>query len=70
MAPQRQAIVGGNDQRLLDWAQGIGSCTESAVRVMLGARKHPQQGYHACLGVLRLAKRFGNERLDAACARA
>jgi transposase len=70
MPPAHQAIAGWNDQRLLDWAQSIGSSAESAVRVMLGARKHPQQSYRACLGVLRLAKSFGNERLDAACARA
>lgn len=70
MPPQHQAIAGWNDQRLLDWAQGIGSSTEAAVRVMLGSRKHPQQSYRACLGVLRLAKGFGNDRLNAACARA
>ena len=70
MPPAHQVIAGWNDQRLLDWARGVGSATESAVRVMLGARRHPQQSYRACLGVLRLAKSFGNERLDAACARA
>ena len=70
MPPQHQAIAGWNDQRLLDWAQGIGSSTEAAVQVMLGSRKHPQQSYRACLGVLRLAKGFGNDRLNAACARA
>ena len=37
---------------------------------MLGARKHPQQSYRACLGVLRLAKSFGDARLEAACERA
>lgn len=70
MPPQHQAIAGWNDQRLLDWAQGIGSSTEAAVQIMLGSRKHPQQSYRACLGVLRLAKGFGNDRLNAACARA
>ena len=70
MPPQHQAISGWNDQRLLNWAQGIGSSTEAAVQVMLGSRKHPQQSYRACLGVLRLANGFGNDRLNAACARA
>lgn len=70
MPPSHQAIAGWNDQRLLDWAQGIGSHTQATVQVMLGSRKHPQQSYRACLGVLRLAKSFGNERLEAACARA
>ena len=33
-------------------------------------RKHPEQGYRTCLGVIRLADRFGRDRLDAACNRA
>ena len=70
MPPQHQAIAGWNDQRLLDWARGIGSATEAAVYSMLHSRKHPQQSYRACLGVLRLAKDFSNDRLNAACARA
>ena len=32
--------------------------------------RHPQQGYRACLGILRMAKEFGNDRLEAACERA
>ena len=31
---------------------------------------HPEQGYRSCLGILRLAKRYGAARLEAACARA
>ena len=37
---------------------------------ILASRPHPEQGYRACLGVLRLGKRYGSERLEAACARA
>jgi transposase len=32
-------------------------------------RKHPEQGYRTCLGVIRLADKFGRDRLDAACRR-
>ena len=70
MPPEHQAIGGWNDARLLDWAARIGHDTQAAVRVMLGTRKHPQQSYRACLGVLRLAKSFGDARLEAACTRA
>ena len=34
------------------------------------ARSHPEQGYRSCLGILRLEKQYGNERLEAACERA
>jgi transposase len=34
----------------------------------LRERTHPEQGYRSCLGILRLQKRYGAQRLDAACA--
>ena len=34
------------------------------------SRAHPQQGFRACIGVLRLEKRYGKQRLEAACNRA
>ena len=37
---------------------------------MLGARKHPEQSYRSCLGILRLDKAYGEPRLEAACQRA
>jgi len=40
------------------------------VEAILAARPHPEQGYRSCLGILRLAKRYGPGRLEAACARA
>ena len=33
------------------------------------AKPHPEQGFRACLGILRLAKGYGVERLEAACRR-
>ena len=33
-------------------------------------RPHPEQGYRACLGIMRLGQQYGNDRLDAASARA
>jgi hypothetical protein len=40
------------------------------ITAILADRPHPEQGYRSCLGILRLAKRYGNDRLEAACARA
>jgi hypothetical protein len=34
------------------------------------ARPHPQQGFRACLGLMRLDKRYGEDRLEAAWQRA
>ena len=70
MPPEHQAVAGWDDKRLLNWAQDIGQHTQAAVQHMLKGRRHPQQSYRACMGVLRLSKEFGNQRVEAACARA
>lgn len=70
MPPEHQAVAGWDANRLLNWAQGIGPHTEATVQHMLNARRHPQQSYRACMGVLQLSKSFGNPRVEAACARA
>ncbi|WP_111979360.1 IS21 family transposase [Algibacillus agarilyticus] len=57
-------------QRLERWAAQIGKHTESLVRLYLQSRKHPEQSYRRCLGLLNLAKQYSPERLNAACARA
>jgi transposase len=56
--------------RIIGWADTIGSATRQLAEAILTERQHPEQGYRSCLGILRLAKRYGNERLEAACARA
>ena len=56
--------------RLIHWGGSIGPHTETLVRAILEERRHPEQGYRSCLGILRLAKQYGRERLEAACRRA
>ena len=57
-------------ERLARWAAQTGPATEKLILTVLGARKHPQQAYRACLGILRLGKTYGETRLEAACRRA
>lgn len=56
--------------RLIGWAETVGTMTATLVTRILESRPHPEQGYRSCLGILRLVKRYGAERLEAACARA
>ena len=37
---------------------------------VMASRKHPEQGFRSCLGILRLAQRYDPERLERACQRA
>lgn len=34
---------------------------------LLEQYRHPEHGYRACLGLLSLSKRYGRDRLEAAC---
>ncbi|MDK2661897.1 Mu transposase domain-containing protein [Cupriavidus consociatus] len=66
----RAATTEWNPQRLLRWASEIGPHTAAVIEHLLGSRQHPQQVYRTCLGVLRMAKDYGHERLESACCRA
>jgi transposase len=56
--------------RLIRWAQQTGSQTGLVVERILETRRHPEQGYRSCLGLLRLGERYSPARLEAACNRA
>jgi transposase len=56
--------------RLIDWAHTLGPATGQLVATLLARKPHPEQGYRACLGIMRLAKDYGPPRLEAACRRA
>ena len=70
MTPAHLAVQGWNAPRLLDWAGRIGPHTQAVVQSILHQRRHPQQGYRTCLGILRLGKSFGDDRLEGASERA
>ena len=56
-----------NPQRFLRWAAKMGPSTAALIQQVLASRPHPEQGYRACLGILGLARKHGDERLEAAC---
>ncbi|MDU8471649.1 IS21-like element ISPsy40 family transposase, partial [Pseudomonas syringae pv. actinidiae] len=57
-------------QRLIRWAEQTGPNTAGVIAYILERRIHPQHGFRACLGILRLSKQHGEARLEAACQRA
>lgn len=56
--------------RLIAWAAQSGPATGRLVAGLLAERPHPEQGYRACLGLMRLGRLHGADRLEAACHRA
>ena len=70
MPPNHRQYVQWNGERFAKWAEKIGSCTEAAVRAILSGYKVEQQGYKACLGLLKLVDKYTAERIENACKRA
>jgi len=65
-------------RRYRDWtherirrdAAKVGPDADTLIEVILRSRPHPEQGFRSAIGILGLVKRYGAERVDAACARA
>jgi len=55
--------------RILSWASQLGPSTRALCGAILADRPHPEQGFRSCLGILRLAKKYGDARVENACAR-
>jgi transposase len=70
MPKSHQQWAKWSPQRFIDWAAKIGPHTAELIEVILNSRKHPQQGFRSCMGILRLAKSYDDQRLEAACRRA
>jgi transposase len=56
--------------RIIQWAEKTGPETAAVVEHILTSRAHPEQGYRSCLGIFSLAKKYSQERVEAACRRA
>jgi len=56
--------------RILNWSIKIGNNVKDLIEKVLAGREYPEQAYKACLGILSLAKKYGNDRLNRACRRA
>jgi len=56
--------------RILNWAGTVGPGVRALAEAIMTERRHPELGYRSCLGILRLGKRYGSERLEVACGRA
>ncbi|MFP3276713.1 MAG: IS21 family transposase [Paraburkholderia sp.] len=70
MPASHRAHLEWTPAKLIAWGQRIGVSTAAVVTWQMEHRPHPEQGYRACLGLLALARRYTDERLEAACTRA
>jgi hypothetical protein len=57
-------------ERILRWAKAIGEEVAVVIGKVLEKRKHPEQAFKVCLGILSLGKKYGAERLQKVCRKA
>ena len=70
MPQSHQKHLEWTPSRIIKWAGENGPNTQKLITHILENRPHPEQGFRSCLGIMRLAKRYSDERLEAACIRA
>lgn len=68
--PKHREFLEWTPERLINWARKVGPSAAEVVAHILQSRPYPEQGYRACLGLMRLARRYPVERVEAACTRA
>jgi len=70
MPKRHQKYLEWTPDRIIRWARKIGPKAALLAEDILHSKPHPQQAYRTILGILRLSKSYGNDRLEAACNRA
>ena len=70
MPSSHRAQAEWTPSRILAWAEKVGPNTRTLCDAILRERPHPEMGFRSCLGILRLAKQYDDQRLERACSRA
>jgi len=70
MPPEHRSYAEWSPSRFIQWAGKTGASTAQLVEKILATRPYPEQGYRACLGIIRLGHHYEPERVEAAAERA
>jgi transposase len=70
MPSSHRRYAGWTIDRIREDASRIGPATAALCEMILESRPHPEQGFRACLGIVRLSRPYGAARLEAAAERA
>ena len=70
MPPDHQKYLEWNGERFTQWAEQIGPNTAAVVRHFLTMYAVEQQGYKACMALLKLTDKYPPERVELACRKA
>lgn len=67
MPPSHETCLKMTPEKIMEWTSKNGEKTALLAGEILERKDHPQQGYRAILGIMGLGKKYGSERLEAAC---
>jgi len=70
MPASHQFVKGWSTDRFTKWAASMGGSVETFIELLLESKEHPQQAFKACLGVLKLGKKYKAEDLEKVCKKA
>ena len=70
MPPHHQFVSGWSSDRFIKWAETIGGPVKEFIRLLLDQREHPEQAFKACMGILKLGKKYEEKALLLVCERA
>jgi transposase len=70
MPASHRAYLEWTPSKIIGWAQEVGPATAELTGEIMRAKPHPEMGYRSCLGIIRLSKKFGADRTEAASRRA
>jgi transposase len=70
MPSNHRFIAEWSPARFERWARSIGPNTEALIVAVLAARRHPEQAFRTCLGILKLFRGLQTARVEAVAARA
>ena len=62
-----QKYLSYNPAEFVRWAEDIGTFTLTTVNYFLYSEKEPEQGYKYCIGLMKAAEHYGNDRINKAC---
>ena len=70
MPKSHQQYLKWTPSRIISWADKTGPSTAQLVMCIMNSRRHPEQGFRSCLGIMRLSKHYPTKRIEDACERA
>ncbi len=68
--PSHQKHLEWSPERIINWGKQKGKNTGLFIKLLIESKKHLEQGYRSALGVIRLARKYGEDRLNLACGNA